>query len=61
MKKHILQGKKDAIKANLVAIYSFTKDEGICEMLATALDGKKTIERGTLLSDGRVLVEILPV
>lgn len=61
MKKYILQGKKDAIKADLVAIYSFTTDEGVCEMLSTAIDGKKNLERGTLLTDGRVLVEILPV
>lgn len=59
MKKYILQGRKDAIKQDLLPIYEFTKDEGQCKMgHRNKITGEKTLETGTLLADGRVLVEI---
>lgn len=58
MAKHFLQGKKDAMKQNLVAEYAFATEYGHDVMETTHIDGSKTCAVSQKLEDGRVLVEV---
>lgn len=59
MKRYVLQGRKDAIKLDLIANYEFAKSWGKDVMKhKNKITGESFLETSTLIEDGRVLVEI---